>query len=62
VGARWNLALEAWFKESSGSRQHPGHHYGTPWAQHSYTAVHGHASLPSASSSPSREGTVEKSK
>jgi hypothetical protein len=31
-------------------------------AQHSYAAAHGHASMPSTSASPSREGKVEKSK
>jgi hypothetical protein len=61
-GARWIPALEERSAESSKSSQHPDHHCGTPWAQRPYVAARGHASLPSASSLPSKEGKVEKGK
>jgi hypothetical protein len=47
-------ALEARSVESSRSSQHLDHRCGTPWAQHSYAATHGHAFLPPASSTASR--------
>jgi hypothetical protein len=55
-GACWNPVLEARSVEASESSQHPGHRCGTPWAQRPYVVALGHASLPSASSLPSREG------
>jgi hypothetical protein len=62
VGARYTPVPRAQSVESSGSIQHPDHHYGTPYAQHSYVVAHERASSLSALLLPSREREEDESK